>query len=58
MQSPDVFQRTDTITPLERLAAVETHMRHMATKAWVLAGVVGGMVSAAIVTIAIMRLFV
>lgn len=40
-----------------RVAAIEAHMQHMATKAWVLAGVVGGMVSAALVTLAIIRVF-
>ena len=28
----------------ERLARLETHMLHMATRSWVLGGVVGGMV--------------
>ena len=40
-----------------RVSAIEAHLQHMATKAWVLGGVVGGMVSAALVTIAIIRLF-
>ena len=31
----------------ERLARLEAHLEHMATKAWVLGGVVGGMVAAA-----------
>ena len=44
-------------TVAERLAALEAHMHHMATKAWVLAGVVGGMISAALVTLAIIRVF-
>ena len=41
----------------ERLAKIEAHMQHMATKAWVLAGVVGGMVLAATITLIIVRLF-
>ena len=41
----------------ERLASIEAHMQHMATKAWVLAGVVGGMGLAATITLAIMRIF-
>lgn len=39
-----------------RLTKLETHFEHLATKAWVLAGVVGGMVSAAIITLAVARL--
>ena len=39
-----------------RLAKIEAHMEHMATKAWVLGGVVGGMVSAALITLAVARL--
>ncbi|MDE0224348.1 MAG: hypothetical protein OXP28_04345 [Gammaproteobacteria bacterium] len=41
----------------ERLARLETHLLHMATKAWVLGGVVGGMVAAATLTLAIIKLF-
>lgn len=41
----------------ERVTRLEAHMEHMATKAWVLAGVVGGMVSAALITLAVVRLF-
>ena len=41
----------------ERVARLETHMFHMATRAWVLGGVVGGMVAAATLTIAIIKLF-
>ena len=41
----------------ERLASIEAHMKHMATKAWVLGGVVGGMVAAALITLAVIRLF-
>ena len=41
----------------ERVATIEAHMTHMATKAWVLSGVVGGMGLAAVITIAILRLF-
>ena len=36
---------------------METELSHLATRAWVLGGVVGGMVAAATVTIAIIRLF-
>ncbi len=36
---------------------VETELRHLATRAWVLGGVVGGMISAAIITLAVIRLF-
>ena len=46
-----------------RVAALEAHMQHLATKAdvqklrtWVLAGVVGGMVIAAILTLAAARI--
>ena len=39
------------------LARVETDLKHVATRAWVLAGVVGGMGLAATITIAIIRLF-
>lgn len=41
----------------ERLARIEAHMQHMATRAWVLGGVVGGMGLAAALTIAIIKLF-
>ncbi len=41
----------------ERLARLEAHMQHVATKAWVLGGVVGGMVLAASLSIAILKLF-
>ena len=36
---------------------VETELRHLATRAWVLGGVVGGMISAVIITLAVIRLF-
>ena len=36
-----------------RLTALETELKHLATKAWVLAGVVGGMVAAALITLAV-----
>lgn len=41
----------------ERLARLETHFLQTATKAWVLGGVGGGMVAAATLTIAIIKLF-
>ena len=41
----------------ERVAKIEAHMSHMATKAWVLSGVVGGAGLAAIITLAVIRLF-
>ncbi|MDE0350235.1 MAG: hypothetical protein OXM56_11095 [Gammaproteobacteria bacterium] len=41
----------------ERIASIEAHMKHMATRAWVLGGVVGGMVAATLVTLAVIRLF-
>ena len=41
----------------ERLARLEIHLLRMATKAWVLGGVVGGMVAAATLTLAIIKLF-
>ena len=41
----------------ERVSALEANMQHMATKAWVLAGVVGGMGLAAVVALAVIRLF-
>ena len=41
----------------ERVSALEANMQHMATKAWVLAGVVGGMGLAAVVALAAFRLF-
>ena len=42
---------------LERVAALEAHMEHAATKAWVLGGVVGGMVLATTITLTIIRIF-
>ena len=41
----------------ERVAKLETHMQHLATKAWVLGGVLGGMILAASLSIAILKLF-
>ena len=40
----------------ERVAALEAHMEHVATKAWVLGGVVGGMGLAATITLTIIRI--
>ena len=41
----------------ERVSALEAHMKHMATKAWVLGGVVGGMGLAATMALAFVRIF-
>ena len=41
----------------ERVAKIEAQMSHMVTKAWVLSGVVGGAGLAAIITLAVIRLF-
>lgn len=41
----------------ERVAKLEAHMQHLATKAWVLGGVLGGMVLAASLAIAVLKLF-
>ena len=41
----------------ERVSALEAHMKHMATKAWVLGGVVGGMGLAATIALATIRVF-
>ncbi len=41
----------------ERLSKLEAHMEHMATKSWVLGGVIGGMAVAATVALAAARLF-
>ena len=36
---------------------LDSELKHLATRAWVLGGVVGGMVSAALITLATIRLF-
>ena len=41
----------------ERVSSLEAHMKHMATKAWVLGGVVGGMGLATTMALAIVRIF-
>lgn len=41
----------------ERLATLEERMNHVATKAWVLAGVAGGMVTAIGLALLFARLF-
>ena len=41
----------------ESVVGIQTELKHLATRAWVLGGVVGGMVSAAIITLTIIRLF-
>ena len=53
-QEPTAIRNDDLAGRVTRL---EAHMEHMATKAWVLGGVVGGMVSAALITLAVVRLF-
>ena len=40
----------------ERVAALEAHMEHVATRAWVLGGVVGGMGLATTITLTIIRI--
>ncbi len=40
-----------------RVLVIETELKHLATKAWVLGGVVGGMVLAASVAVAVLKLF-
>ena len=52
-----MIQDKDNIHALhERVAALEAHMEYVATKAWVLGGVVGGMGLAATITLTIMRI--
>lgn len=52
------MSETGTLRELEnRIVIIETELRHLATKAWVLGGVVGGMVLAATVALAVARLF-
>ena len=41
----------------ERVAKIEAHMSHMATKAWVLSGVVGGAGLAVVITLTFIKLF-
>lgn len=41
----------------DRLTVIETQLSHLATRAWVLGGVVGGMVSAALIAIAFIELW-
>jgi len=40
-----------------RVTIIETELKHLATKAWVLGGVVGGMLLAASLALAIARFF-
>ncbi len=40
-----------------RMARVGTELKHLATRAWVLGGVVGWMVTATIITLTVIRLF-
>ena len=39
------------------IVRIDTTLKHVATKAWVLGGVVGGMILAASLAIAILKLF-
>ncbi len=63
MSNVEEFPRSSQTPPTdhngngrERLTRLETQMEHMATKAWVLGGVVGGMVAAALITLAVAKL--
>lgn len=40
-----------------QVAEVKTELKHLATKAWVLGGVVGGMVTATLITLTVIKLF-
>ena len=40
-----------------RLTRIETELKHLATRAWVLGGVVGGMVAATAITLTVIKLF-
>ena len=40
----------------QRITAVETHLQHMASKSWVLGGVVGGAGLAATIALAVMKI--
>ena len=40
-----------------RVLVIETELKHLATKSWVLGGVVGGMVLAASLALAVVKLF-
>ena len=40
-----------------QLAQVETELKHLATRAWVLGGVVGGMVTATLITLTVLKFF-
>ena len=41
----------------QQLARIEAELGHVATKAWVLGGLLGGMGVAAMLTVALMKLF-
>ncbi len=51
----DLENRLRTVE--DRVLVVETELTHLATKSWVLGGVVGGMVLAASLALAVVRLF-
>ena len=46
-------EKTEIHDLRERVSALEAHMSHVATKAWVLAGVVGGMGLAATLAVTV-----
>ena len=50
-------EKTEIHDLRERVSALEAHMSHMATKAWVLSGVIGGMVLAVTLTFTLIKLF-
>ena len=48
----------DVERAVERIETkLDTELKHLATRAWVLGGVVGGMVSATLITLTVIRLF-
>lgn len=58
MAGPNVTgEKTEIHDLRERVSTLEAHMSHMATKAWVLGGVVGGMVLAVTLTFTLIKLF-
>ena len=40
-----------------QLGRIETELKHLATRAWVLGGVVGGMVTATLITLTVLKFF-
>ena len=53
IQTPEPRQ----VSILERVAVLEAEIKHLATKAWVLAGVVGGIAIAVGMVLTFIRLF-